>query len=1185
MSGKKPAKTSNTKRLQLEEICTRFENEWQKGSDGQLEKVLGTVDEPLKVEVATELVAVELELRSEIGETPECSEYLKRLPDYSSGVRRGFELWNAERCNNVYGDNSLPDRIGDYRIIGKLGEGGMGVVYEAIQESLDRRVAIKSLGTHPIHVPRSARRFRREARAVAMLHHTNIINIYGSGVHDGIPYFAMQLVEGYSIKQIIDEFRDCEKSDQGLQRPFSFEKVARIGLQITDALEYAHQQGVLHRDIKPSNLLLDDQGTAWVSDFGLAKVKNNSDATFSGDVIGTLRYVPPEAATGNWTELGDVYSLGVSLYEMLTLEPAYPETDRVELMNRISRGDNPVSLRRLAPGVPRDLETIVNKAISRDVSTRYQSAADLGSELRRFVDGVPITARPTSSTERLIKWSRRRPVIAALTTLIFGLFAIGLPLLTTLWLRTEFALDSVEAERMRAEGAKLEAEVARKVSEIARLEAEASEYGSAMQLAHSYLQDDNVTEASRLLNRWHPGNGAQSRKRLLDRRGWEWSYLNKQLDQSVMTLQGDLDYVWHVAVSPDDSMISTVHASESVQGDKQNSSEVIVWDSKTGKRLIQLPQIYYQIYCTAFSPDNSKLAVLGVDLETGDDRRGGIFVWDLESNSLVNSRDLIGKLEDLKSVMLHNDGRPGVTYSSDGKYLLVEPAEIFDANSLKLVKSFPALQGIFLRDQTILLRDKDSIEVRDLDEASKVRIDTGESQIVCLESAGNKISICFRDRVRIYHAEDLSPIQDIEIAELNWGAISPDSRFVVAADRDGRLHVRGLGHIELNRTLLGHETTITHGSFSKNGDWLVTCSVDGKTKIWDLNFECDHGVYNCYMSHAVLGDFAFASDDSKNKIHFAGRQRLNRKFNCGTIDFDEAQPVFRHIPTTFKANWPRTDMAFSANGKYFCAPIQLPGGDNVESTGFDQCGEIGIWKSENWQHIASVDVGLDEITSVAWRPDCRQLAVAGRASTALVRVFDVDLESAKIEVSREFEANCEVVTAMCFHDQSLAIASKDRVAIYKPGDGLAEAEVDKLEPAHVFIDAGQIHFVDFSPCGKQLAVAVKDLAEFRVYDLTTDTLRIEHSAPRDVCCIRYSPDGKRLALSGYDSLVYLCDAETGYRCISLAGSEISPGSFSINSKVVFSADGQRIATNNWKGEIRIWDASGKTNASTRKVQE
>src|SRR5207253_10661668 len=190
---------------------------------------------------------------------------------------------------------------------------------------------------------------------------------------------------------------------------------ARLALQVAEALDYAHQQGVLHRDIKPSNLLLDTQGTLWVTDFGLAKASADVDnLTHTGDIVGTLRYMAPERFNGVSDASGDIYSLGLTLYELAVQRPAYEELDRTQLMKQVTQGAPPAP-RKLNHAVPRDLETIILKAIEREPSRRYPSAHALAQDLRRFIDDKPILARQASVAERLWRWSRRNPAVAGLS--------------------------------------------------------------------------------------------------------------------------------------------------------------------------------------------------------------------------------------------------------------------------------------------------------------------------------------------------------------------------------------------------------------------------------------------------------------------------------------------------------------------------------------------------------------------------------------------------------------------------------------------------------------------------------------------------------------------------------------------------------------------------------------------------
>ena len=208
--------------------------------------------------------------------------------------------------------------------------------------------------------------------------------------------------------------RDGSKSKS--RKPTYWQSVARIGVQVADALEYAHKQGVQHRDIKPSNLLLDTQGTVWVTDFGLAKADDQQNLTHTGDILGTLRYMPPEAFEGKTDARSDVYSLGLTLYEMLAFRPAFDEKERNRLIKQVTQ-EEPAALGKLNRHVPRDLETIVHKAIDKDPKQRYASAGALAEDLQRFIEDEPIKARRVSPTERLWRWCRRHPARAAASLL------------------------------------------------------------------------------------------------------------------------------------------------------------------------------------------------------------------------------------------------------------------------------------------------------------------------------------------------------------------------------------------------------------------------------------------------------------------------------------------------------------------------------------------------------------------------------------------------------------------------------------------------------------------------------------------------------------------------------------------------------------------------------------------------
>ncbi len=463
------------------------------------------------------------------GERPSITEYVRRCPEAEDEIRDLFPaLVMMEQAGageddtlgstgKITADGKTIRQLGDYRILREIGRGGMGVVYEAEQESLGRHVALKVLPYYALMDPRHLKRFHFEARAAAGLHHTNIVPVFGVGEHEGIHFYAMQFIQGLGLDEVLEELRKMRAARGGLaldgegtnesqkadaasvllsdefacagatrqtsppreqgsaesppslarragvdtnqesgqlpgipsredagsasessasvmlpgQTGFSssspsdqhyFRSVARVGVQVAEALAHAHGQGVLHRDVNPSNLLLDTHGTVWVTDFGLAKT-DGEDLTHTGDLVGTLRYMAPERFRGWSDPRSDLYGLGLTLHEMLTFKPAFDETDRARLVQQVTQ-EEPIRPRKVDHHIPRDLETIVLKARAKEPYSRYQTAEELAEDLRRFLAGKPIVARRTSLGARTLLWCRRNPVVASLTALVATLLVV-----------------------------------------------------------------------------------------------------------------------------------------------------------------------------------------------------------------------------------------------------------------------------------------------------------------------------------------------------------------------------------------------------------------------------------------------------------------------------------------------------------------------------------------------------------------------------------------------------------------------------------------------------------------------------------------------------------------------------------------------------------------------------------------
>ena len=465
------------------------------------------------------LLAEEFVERFRRGEQPSITDYCARHVDLAPRIRELFpRLLLIERFGSG-GDDSLgrlsgirwhtaPNQVGDYRILREIGRGGMGVVYEAVQESLRRHVALKVFPLHPGADDRYLARFYREARAAARLHHTNIVPVFEVGQDQAFCFIAMQFIQGHGLDAVLEglsgtygpktasgtlqvpsreagcarleaddspagaaatsgNIDQCNaqsrrsESDAGEQwkgmvtgSPGYFRRVAQIGARIAEAIDYAHSRGVIHRDIKPSNLLLDASGVVWITDFGLARTDGDAH-TESGDVAGTIRYMAPERFAGQSDARSDVYGLGATLYELLTLRPAFDSADRMQLVHQVMHSD-PRRPRQIDPSIPRDLDTIVMKAMQRDPWARFTTAEEMADDLRRFLADQPIHSRRSSVRERLWRLCVRNPAVACLTVLTMFVLLLGLTGVAWKWREAERAWQAERLARQAADDSSAE---------------------------------------------------------------------------------------------------------------------------------------------------------------------------------------------------------------------------------------------------------------------------------------------------------------------------------------------------------------------------------------------------------------------------------------------------------------------------------------------------------------------------------------------------------------------------------------------------------------------------------------------------------------------------------------------------------------------------------------------------------
>jgi serine/threonine protein kinase/WD40 repeat protein len=648
------------------------------------------------------------------GEVPSLTEYVRRYPELAAEIREvfpalvlldqadpaGSELARSREKKPGSTAAGVPEQLGDFRILREVGRGGMGVVYEAEQLSLGRRVALKVLPPQAQADARFLRRFEREAKAAARLHHTNIVPVFGVGVHQGTYYYAMQYIQGKALNEVLAELkrlRDGQADTASHDRPTGSapvsarevarslltgqavpaaeaapstanelpkprpgpaetprpasgsaslpgqgesgssrtqpaygRSVARVGLQVAEALAYAHAEGVLHRDIKPSNLLLDARGHVWVADFGLAKTSDGDDLTHTGDVVGTVRYMAPERFQGQADARSDVCALGLTLYELAALAPAYPETDRHKLIQQVTNAE-PAHLRRVAPALPRDLATIIHKAIDKDPDRRYASAAALAEDLQRFLDDRPIRARPPGPVELFERWCRRNPVVVGLLAAVVLVTALGFTGVVVQW-QTAVANEDV-ANKRRDEIQRVNTELVESREKLRR-----TLYISDLRQIPTTWEKGDLRAVLYLLERQVPRNGEK------DLRHFEWHYWNRLCHpESEVELEGATagsKVAFNLTTTPGFSPDGSVLAGLEGNG---NRGIFFVWDTRTGKVRLAcqgpvpagkepVASVRLNHHSQAFSPDSKRLAAcfsIRPLQKPGGPVRHELWVWDV----------------------------------------------------------------------------------------------------------------------------------------------------------------------------------------------------------------------------------------------------------------------------------------------------------------------------------------------------------------------------------------------------------------------------------------------------------------------------------------------------------------------------------------------------------------------------
>jgi WD40 repeat protein len=1038
--------------------------------------------------------------------------------------------------------------FGDYELIRELGRGGMGVVYRARQLSLNRPVALKMIRAGVLADDAELRRFQNEAEAVALLDHVGVVPVYEVGEHDGQRYFSMKLVEGGSLAERLDRYKDDPRA------------AASLAAEAAEAVAHAHARGILHRDLKPANILVDDRDHPHVTDFGLAKrVNAGVEMTASGAILGTPAYMSPEQASGrrgSITTATDVYGLGAVLYAMLTGRAPFGDDSVVDTLMAV-RERPPEPPRKLNPKVPRDLEVICLKCLGKDPHRRYPTAQALADDLRAWLGARPIAARPVGTAARAWLWCRRRPAVAALSTALVVVAGICLAVAGTQWraavANAEGARKSArEANDNAAKALENEREAVRRGEELARSNRRLrlAGYASAMQLAQREWEMGDIHRVRSLLGSLRPAAGEE------DLRGFEWRYLLRQCDDAVLTLrlpgapEFPLDGLPRIAVSPDGRRCLAV-----------GGGRVMAWELPGGRPGALAPDPDRYVLDAVYSPDGRRLATLAIAL-AGQPMPGS---WPLPIlPTVLEIRDAAtgGRLVSA-GLPRGNGGR--LAYRPGGHQVAARVSQFVDgapgpgANPVTVVD---ARTGRVLRTH----------DAKDINEALAYSPD-GKRLVGPVDTGA--LAIWDAETGRMERTVDTTAEGIIRAV-----AFHPDgTRLAVACD-SGRVTVWSVPGWKVIQSLQAGEQMALGCRFSPDGESLAT-QADGSIKIWDgvtgrYRFAI-HGAYRDLTFTPDGGRIAAAGDAGtvrfwdakqaqgasihreKGSIHHLrfsidGRRVIDE---MGTVLDVATGSVVRIIPGS-EAEILHTCVLLPDGARAVLVRSHRSG----PKSGAAKTGHLILWDIEAARELRRLPVSpVPFFLSIS--PDGRWLLSlsAREGHDAIENDLVVrDVTTWETVLARDGRPVYGTSAMFSPDSRSILVGEKDRVALIEIPSGRERSTYGPLSSRPLF--------PAISPDSRWVAGVLSGSRTIPVWDAASgvEVQAITLPGGSDVTAASFSPDGRRLATCGFDAKIRIWDTETSQELLTLTGHR------GWIWEVWFTPDGRRIVSGSSDGTIRIWDA-------------
>jgi WD40 repeat protein len=957
-----------------------------------------------------------------------------------------------------------PRAFGDYEELEEIGQGGMGVVYEARQRSLHRRVALKMIGSGPWARPAEVQRFRNEAEMVAHLDHPHIVPIYEVGEHEGQLYFSMKLLEDGSLAKHRARF---EKD---------FQSAARLLATVARAVHYAHQRGILHRDLKPSNILLDAAGRPYVTDFGLAKrvELDTAGLTLTGYPLGTPGYMAPEQAAPalsadspsehrkglSATTATDVYGLGAILYWLLTGRPPFEGNSVLQTLEQV-REQEPVSPSRINQRVDRDLETICLKCLQKEPERRYGSAEALAEDLERYMKDEPIQARRPTLVQRVSKWTRRHKTVVRAACAGLGLTVAALLVSTALIWR-------------------------------ANRELRQSLYYRNIALAEREWATNDLSRIEKLLDECPA-----------DLRSWEWHYLKRRRLESLPALDHGTA-VFSAVFSPDGRWI--------VSGNQDG--KVSVWDPSTGQKLLAFAAHERHIHSVAFDPEGRCLATASWD--------GTIRLWNFDSQRAAEKPSLKHTLPG------HQDQAHSVAFSPDGQRLVSGGEDhivrVWDVSTGREIFALRGHTGPVCC--VAYSPDGQWLASASADKSVKIwNASTGQEKLTFNRHRAPVWSVAFsRDgrwvasstedlttkgdcEVRVWDAQTGAEILTLHdnISTITSVAFSADGRRLVSGGFVGKVRLWDLATGQEALTLRGHRGGVRSVAFSRDGNRIVSSSLDGTARVWNatpLEGAARQEVASLVGHSGGVHSVAFSPDNLL--LASAGADGTVRTWDVKRGLEGDANPSIRNFDVHRRAS----SVAFSTGGQLLAA-----GGK-----GGPQGGWLKDWDTSTWRELPEIQ---NAGSPIAFSPDSRYLATAGgRVGTDfIVNIWET-------ATGRQFHlpGHTWSINALAFSpDPGLGrLASGSADGTLRIWDVGTAEEIGNL-PGRIL----DVHCVAFSPDGNLLAAGgmrrVIKLWNARTWKLL-DELQDENGC---VHALAFHPkDNRVLAWGSTDGTVKVWDTAT-----------------------------------------------------------